>query len=260
MLSASPGRHAAAVHAERLFAPDFRLLFEARLVQGDGFGSVGFWGTAAPEAYGYSGHAALLPQPWGIVGIGGGDGWLDLAGEEEAARHSSGSGEAAATLEPPPPPPSGRWAGSGWGGCEKPPPGCWLPGARWLCKDKPPRGPSLSARHGWNQVELLGQAGSRLRLAVNGVELLDYPCVGPANARFVVGSGSGGGDTATTNSGGGAVVGGGGAAAAGLAERHGGSHRIALQQPLAAAGEVVEMHYRGLLLAERPEDRLLTVR
>lgn len=93
----------------------------------------------------------------------------------------------------------------------------------------------VQARRGWNQVELLCAAG-RLRLAVNGVQLLDYstaPPQGPA-------AGDGGPAVAS----GGAGV----------------RHRIALQQPLAAAGEVGEMHFRGLLLAEQPEDRLLTVR
>ena len=102
---------AGVVGAERLFAPEFRLLFEARLVRGSGFGSVGFWGTAANQAHGYVGHAALLPRPWGIASLG-----------ERASRSELPQGG-----------PSSDKGPTGL-------PGCW----RWLCRDQPAAGPSLS--------------------------------------------------------------------------------------------------------------------
>eukprot|EP01050_Picozoa_sp_SAG11_P003858 SAG11_NODE_230_length_11943_cov_73.442962_3_plen_119_part_00 len=92
----------------------------------------------------------------------------------------------------------------------------------------------LGAQRGWNQLELLCREG-RVRVACNGVMLTDYcdPAMAPGGHARGDGADSPNGD---------------------------GGHRIALQAPLAQPGKVSEMHYRGLLLAERPEDRMLTVR
>ena len=92
----------------------------------------------------------------------------------------------------------------------------------WHTQDLAKRGANAGSQHGWNRVELLCTGGERVRVAINGVETLDFverdPAVGAARGP------------------------------------------IALQLHWMPKGQAQEVRFRGLVIVDDPdEDRLVTV-
>ena len=152
---------------------DFRLLFEMRLVQSEMHSGVGFWGQQVHVVKGAPppGGSAAAAVARNVAEVDADTGKLYSLQDVPTAPGGEPFGYAGMLLVVP----------DSWGVFELL--RRWYPAriARtgdgsgdWLRQDLAKRGARAGAQHGWNRIELLCTRGERVRVAVNGVETLDF--------------------------------------------------------------------------------------